>query len=73
MLSNPLLQVVNDGIEHAMQEGREDGYIEGYAAGATAMRYYIMQGDPSVPGGDHPNPHDIVSEMRNNLAKGRGY
>lgn len=67
MASNPLLDVVNDGLNHSFSEGLDIGYIEGFEAGANAMRCFIMQGDPTVPQGEYDNPHDIVAQMRKEL------
>lgn len=61
---NPLLAMVNSGLSHAELEGEERGYIEGFLAGAEAQRRYIMQGDPTVPAGEHKNPYELAQQMQ---------
>lgn len=67
--SNPLLDLVCQGLGHAALEAEEMGRIEGFESGANAMRNYIMQGDPTVPKGEYRNPHEMAQEMRELHAK----
>lgn len=58
-MMNTLLAQVSQGLDEAADAGRTEGFIEGYRAGAWAMREFIM-GDSTT------NPYDTAREMEEN-------